>query len=399
MKKHTLLLFSLLFFAGCAERGYIVTSNIAIQTVTAERITSIKPDAIGEEKPDILEKMSKDVKKTLKKQKTKPKKSTKPKKIKKVDKKNSKKVLQNQKTVKATKQIKDVKQKVKPTSKPRIDKNEDFNEENLLLEAARKSRELRKARLKEAFKLKELARIKAKQFKEKLSSIQRSKESQLEKLKQEQDTKVAQKLEEKIAKDKEERRIEQIKKAKELKAQQDLAEKSRLELERKEAEKKRQLEKQNKEKVVHSTPSYSSNKKLETTETLKFNPISKVYQKFGTSEVHGRVIYLNNAGQEVHLGQTKIYLLPVSAKLNHWYTSYYLKNKSNTNNTIVNYLNKTLLNAEKKFEFFGVPEGTYYVIIESNYPSNMGTNKKVYIAKKIKVGKYKKVMGVFSKKL
>jgi len=91
--------------------------------------------------------------------------------------------------------------------------------------------------------------------------------------------------------------------------------------------------------------------------------------------------------------------LPMSAKLNHWYNNYYLKNKSSTSKTIVNYLNQTSLNLEKNFEFFGVPEGKYYIIIESNYPSSMAKNKKVYIAKKIQVGKYKKIMGVFSKKL
>jgi len=398
MKKQTLLLFSLLFFTGCAERGYIVTSNIATQTVTAERITSIKPDNITKNKPNVLDDMLKDVKKTLKKQKPKLKRS-KPKKSKQIKRTTKKNNLQETKSIKQTTQIQNVKVKkeVKPINTTRINKNKDFDEENLLLEAARKSRELRKAKLREAFELKEAARIKSKKTEEKLLSIQKSEEAKLSLLKEQQDNKAAKELEAKMAKDKEARRLAQIQKAKELQEQKTLEKKALEEAQRKEAEKQRLLEKENKEKVVDSTPVYSSNKLLETTETLKFNPINKVYHKFGTSEVHGRVIYLNNAGQEIRLGQTKIYLLPVSAKLNHWYSNYYLKNKSKSNNTIVNYLNKTSLNAEKKFEFFGVPEGSYYVIIESNYPSNI--NKKVYIAKKIKVGKYKKVMGVFSKKL
>jgi len=66
---------------------------------------------------------------------------------------------------------------------------------------------------------------------------------------------------------------------------------------------------------------------------------------------------------------------------------------------VANYLNSTYLNLEKNFEFYGVAEGSYYVIIESNYPSYMARDKKVYIAKKIQVGKYKKIMAVFSKKL
>jgi len=140
-------------------------------------------------------------------------------------------------------------------------------------------------------------------------------------------------------------------------------------------------------------------KPLAITKALNFRQVDKVYHKFGTSEVHGHVIYLSQHGQETRLSQTKIYLLPMNAKLNSWYKHYYLKNKSSVNKTTVKYLNQTSLNLEKNFEFFGVPKGRYYIIIESNYPDSMAKGEKVYIAKKIKVGKYKKIMGIFSKKL
>jgi len=140
-------------------------------------------------------------------------------------------------------------------------------------------------------------------------------------------------------------------------------------------------------------------KPLVITKALHFRQINKVYHKFGTSEIHGHVIYLSQNGQETRLNQTKIYLLPMSRKVNYWYKHYYLKNKSSANKTTVKYLNETTLDLEKNFEFYGIPKGRYYIIIESNYPDSIAKDKKVYIAKKIKVGKYKKIMGVFSKKL
>lgn len=131
---------------------------------------------------------------------------------------------------------------------------------------------------------------------------------------------------------------------------------------------------------------------------MNFKLINKIYHKFGSSEIHGHVIYLDASGQEVRLAGVKVYLLPISAKLNDWYQNYYLKNKNNPseNVTIANYLNSTYLDLSKNFEFYGVAEGAYYVIIEAKHPARQ---EKVYIAKRIEVGKYKKVMAVFSKKL
>ena len=87
--------------------------------------------------------------------------------------------------------------------------------------------------------------------------------------------------------------------------------------------------------------------------------------------------------------------------MDHWYTNYYLKNRHNASRTksIVNYMNATKLNLERNFAFYGLAPGNYYVVIESSYPKSMARNKKVYIAKRITVEKYKKIMTVFSKKL
>lgn len=140
---------------------------------------------------------------------------------------------------------------------------------------------------------------------------------------------------------------------------------------------------------------------LLTTQGLTFKPSTQTYQKFGTSEIHGHVIYLSSGGVEIFLKNTKIYLVAQNTKMDHWYTNFYLKNSHDSAQTqsIVNYINATKLNLERNFAFYGLAPGNYYVVIESDYPKSMAKNKKVYIAKRITVEKYKKIMTVFSKKL
>jgi len=137
-----------------------------------------------------------------------------------------------------------------------------------------------------------------------------------------------------------------------------------------------------------------------STEDLIFKRIKQTYQKFGNSEIHGHVIYLNTSGSETKLNNNKIYLLPVSSELNNWYNNFYLKNKRQINHdTTVEYLSKTYLNISKNFTFYGIKAGDYFVIIVSDDPNKDKMKNKVYIAKKIKVEKRKKIMAVFSKKL
>jgi hypothetical protein len=137
-----------------------------------------------------------------------------------------------------------------------------------------------------------------------------------------------------------------------------------------------------------------------STEDLIFKSIKKTYQKFGNSEIHGHVIYLNTSGLEMRLENSIIYLLAVNQKLDNWYNNFYLKNNRQTSQgTQVNYLNHTYLNLSKNFAFHGIAPGEYFVIIVSDNPKKDKTNKKIYIAKKIKVEKRKKIMAVFSKKL
>jgi len=150
------------------------------------------------------------------------------------------------------------------------------------------------------------------------------------------------------------------------------------------------INKEDKSKILTNTSS---------TQTLAFKPLDQIYHTFGSSEIHGHVIYLGNAGHELSPNATQIYLLPANQTLNNWYNRYYLKNSSNSSihATTVKFLNSTYLNLEKNFSFFGVAQGTYYIVIEST--KRKDETKKVYIAKKIDVDENKKIMVVFSKKL
>ena len=353
MLKNTLLFFTVLLFTGCAERGYTITTNQTTQTITTESISTIGEKS-QEESFDIIEKMKTSINKAYEKQKN----------VRKVKKETKKTSSTSEKVIKKTNDIvskKDVREnevifKIPEQTKNAPDAvNINTNETERLKEEARKSKKLREAKIQEARKF----------MGQPIKEVETSTEVTLEA---------------------ETKKEEQEQKRKAFAAQKALDAK---------VLKESLLQAKNTEKQTTNKPLRATN--TSSIQALTFMPIDKVYHKFGTSEVHGHVIYIDPSGQERRLAQTKIYLLPVSAKLNHWFQNFYLKNKSGSK-IVVNYLNKASLNIEKNFEFYGVAKGSYYVIIESNNPSS-GKNDKVYISKKIQVGKHKKIMGVFSKKL
>ena len=135
---------------------------------------------------------------------------------------------------------------------------------------------------------------------------------------------------------------------------------------------------------------------LQFTEPIRFLPPSEIYQKYGTSEVHGHIAYLTPTGREIPLLNAEVYLLKEHRILNNWYENFYLKEKSFELEKIrVQYLQKTEADIGNNFSFYGVPAGSYYIIIVGKNP--YVRNKKSYIAKKIEVHKYKKVIVLVKK--
>jgi len=385
MFKTTSILFAILIFSGCAERGYHLSRQASTHTLTAQSSVNLSNTHIDTQRE--LHKMQDALKKERKKYKE-------PKAVDTITEINARKDR-----LKALKAEQDAAyKKQKRQAEARHKKEKMLETENLKREKEAEAN-ARKAQMIED---------------QKIQKAQAEKRKELQALKAKDEVQKAKALEAQMAK---ETQMQEAKKAKALQAKQKLAAQKALAL--KEAEKERKLQAQERaileeekkskikrlqaqrEREIQINKTKKSKALASTTEPLKFQLINKIYHKFGTSEVHGHVIYLNTAGQEMRLAGAKVYLLPVSAKLNNWFTNYYLKNKSNpnSNGTVANYLNSTYLNLEKNFEFYGVAEGSYYVIIEAKYPTYMARDKKVYIAKKIQVGKYKKIMAVFSKKL
>ena len=390
MTKQTLLLLAALLltsllFSGCAERGYKLTSQASTNTITAQTSTNIA-DTKAQIKSK-LQKMQDAVKKEHK----------------------------NKASVSTKKRAQDTITEIKATKKAaRTAKR--LQENILKAEALKREALLRQAEILKKQILQESA-IEEKKLQEKLLENKKSEEAQAKKIKQLAVLKAKNKadeakvLEAQIAKERLARQKQKNEEQKALASKKALEEKNaevlrkaqvaeQKVLEEERLTKDKQLKAQREQKIKLDNAKKAS-AVASSTEELNFKLINKIYHKFGTSEVHGHVIYLDPAGQETTLGQSKVYLLPISAKLNHWFNNYYLKNTNNpsSNGTLANYLNSTYLDLSKNFEFYGVAEGSYYIIIESNYPSSMAKDKKVYIAKKIKVGKHKKIMAVFSKKL
>jgi len=426
MLKKALLLFSLWLLTGCVERGFQVTVNEATRTITAVKSVDIREQKKADTAKEI-EKMNKAVTQAQKKQMhhqvphklpTAP-----PKHTIKVQHKNSTNVQQEEEA-----QVRLATQKAALAKEKEQARQKEMEKRRAALEA-------KHAKEKEAQRLaaqQERIRLEKKAQEEKLA--QEKKEQALKALKEEKERKA---LEEKLAKEKAareakekeeklalERKIAQ-EKALQLKKEQEekaalarkLEEEKQRALQKQQAEEKRKQEEAKKAEALRKKAAEEKlrqereaaiqkanaqkQKPLQTAEALNFKPSMQTYQKFGTSEIHGHVVYLSPTGQEIHLQNTKVYLVPQSTTTDYWYNNYYLKNRESASlaKKTVRYINATHLNLEKNFAFYGLAKGTYYVIIESSYPSSIAKNKKVYIAKKINVEKYKKIMTVFSKKL
>ena len=398
MFKKTLLLFVLLLFSGCVERGFEVTVNNTTHTVSALKSIDIK----GHKKSNTAKDMETMRKAVSKKQKRQNRDNV----AKALKKKEIQKRIERQKRA-AAKQKKELHQKEIEKRRASLEKR--LAEEKKAEEKAAQEERMRLEKKAQEEKSAQDEREKA------LTLFKKNKEREAleKKLAEERAVREAKAKEEKLAleqKIEKEKALQRKKEQEEKAALERQAEKERqLALEKQNAEKKRkqEIKKAAAEKLQKERETSIQNEKskkkqqIHTAETLIFKPSTQTYQKFGTSEIHGHVVYLAPGGQEIGLKNTKVYLVPQNSTTDYWYNNYYLKNKESASlsKTTVHYINATHLNLEKNFAFYGLATGTYYVIIESSYPGATDKNKKVYIAKKINVEKYKKIMTVFSKRL
>lgn len=344
--------------SGCAERGYQISVQKATHTVTAEQSTDLRSETTESTK-ETLRKMNRAVKKALRKSTQRKKDEASHLK----QESNAKRAMEAAKAEKAleTKRL----------------KTEAAQRKLAAQEAARKEEAKR-----QALEQKALAEQTASQKAEEAARLEEKRKTAEMQLKRQKALEEEARKKAALEKEKAEKEKARLAALKEKKRKEELL--------------------QQKEKMQESTPQKNILEE-ETTpvhyaEPIRFLPMNKTYQKYGTSEIHGHVIYLSPAGEEIALTNGNVYLLPVGPNLNFWYKNFYLKNKDfGLKKVQAHYLNKTALDLDRNFAFYGVPAGNYYIIIEATDPR--AKHKKLYIAKKIKVDKYKKVMAVFSKRL
>ncbi len=104
----------------------------------------------------------------------------------------------------------------------------------------------------------------------------------------------------------------------------------------------------------------------------------------GSSTVKGK-IYINYNGIRIAGQQTRLYLNPVTSYSNQWYRESYLAGHKmgKSDPRLFNYLKFTASDNDGNFAFYGVPEGSYYVVGTVKCSECGGKN--IRIAKKVRV--------------
>ncbi len=366
----TAVITAAVILSGCAERGYQISVQKATHTVTAQQSTDLR-DKTTESTKETFRKMNRAVKKALKKSTHKQNSQT------------TEKLLQRKKDeALRLKQESDAKRALEAAKTEKALETERLKREAAQRKLAEQEAAKKEAAKRQALEQKTLAEQTASQKAQKAALLEEKRKAAEMQLKHQKALEEEARKKAALEKEKAEKEKARLAALKEKKLKEELLQKREKTQEH--APQKNLLEEE-------TTPVHYA-------EPIRFLPMNKTYQKYGTSEIHGHVIYLSPAGEEIALTNGTVYLLPVGPNLNFWYKNFYLKNKDfGLKKVQAHYLNKTALDLDRNFAFYGVPAGNYYIIIEATDPR--AKHKKLYIAKKIKVDKYKKVMAVFSKRL
>ncbi|NKQ41362.1 MAG: carboxypeptidase regulatory-like domain-containing protein [Sulfurovum sp.] len=111
--------------------------------------------------------------------------------------------------------------------------------------------------------------------------------------------------------------------------------------------------------------------------------------KTGSGTVKG-MIYLSDAyGKKIYGKQTRLYLNPVTSYSRQWYTESYIGGykMAKADKKLFNYLRFTTSNTQGKFAFYGVPNGSYYVIgvVKCGQECGYSTPRSIRIAKEVTI--------------
>jgi len=114
-------------------------------------------------------------------------------------------------------------------------------------------------------------------------------------------------------------------------------------------------------------------------------------RKRGRSTVAGTIFLENSNSSEKVMGKkVKLYLNPVTSYSEQWYQESYLNGYklSKTDKRIYNYLKFTMSNSSGKYNFFGVPRGSYFLVgtMKCGVECGFDKEKTIRLVQRISVG-------------
>jgi len=120
-------------------------------------------------------------------------------------------------------------------------------------------------------------------------------------------------------------------------------------------------------------------------------PTSEYYSlpRSGRATIKGTIYITDSYGNRVLGAGTRLYLNPVTSYSKQWYVESYLGGNriQKADSRLFNYLKFTAANSSGKFAFYGVPNGSYYLIgtVKCGEQCGYASEKSIRISRRVSV--------------
>jgi hypothetical protein len=120
-------------------------------------------------------------------------------------------------------------------------------------------------------------------------------------------------------------------------------------------------------------------------------PTSEYYSlpRSGRATIKGTIYITDSYGNRVLGAGTRLYLNPVTSYSKQWYVESYLggNRMQKADSRLFNYLKYTAANSSGKFAFYGVPNGSYYLIgtVKCGEQCGYASEKSIRISRRVSV--------------
>jgi hypothetical protein len=120
-------------------------------------------------------------------------------------------------------------------------------------------------------------------------------------------------------------------------------------------------------------------------------PTSEYYSlpRSGRATIKGTIYITDSYGNRVLGAGTRLYLNPVTSYSKQWYVESYLggNRMQKADSRLFNYLKFTAANSSGKFAFYGVPNGSYYLIgtVKCGEQCGYASEKSIRISRRVSV--------------